>query len=71
MTQQNEKKFSLSVTIEEANIIFMGLDEVPQKFSRKVTDNLNQQLQAQIQQLQQPQGQVNQPPLAGITQKVN
>lgn len=69
--QQNEKKFTLSVTVEEANIIFMGLDEVPQKYSRKVTDSLNQQLQAQVQQAQQAQGLVNQPPLAGITQKVN
>jgi len=69
--QQNERKLNLSVTIDEMNVIFMGLDEVPQKYSRKVTDTLNQQIQAQIQQAQQAQGLVNQPPLAGITQKVN
>ena len=68
MTQQTERKFNLSVSIDELNVIFMGLDEVAQKFSRKVTDNLNQQIQAQI---QQAQGLVNQPPLAGITQKIN
>lgn len=68
--QQNEQKINLSVTIDELNIIFGGLEEVPHKFSRKVIDNLSQQAQAQVKQ-SQPQGQINQPPLAGITQKIN
>jgi hypothetical protein len=66
--QQNEKRFTLNVTAEELNILFMGLDELPQKYSRKLTDNLMQQVQPQAQPVQ---GQVNQPPLAGITQKIN
>lgn len=68
--QQNEQKVNLTVTIEELNIIFGGLEEVPHKFSRKVIDNLSQQAQSQLNQ-GQPQGQINQPPLAGITQKIN
>ncbi len=66
--QQNEKRFTLNVTAEELNILFMGLDELPQKYSRKLTDSLMQQVQPQA---QPAQGQVNQPPLAGITQKIN
>ncbi len=68
--QQNEQKINLSVTLDELNIIFGGLEEVPHKFSRKVIDSLSQQAQSQLQQ-GQPQGQINQPPLAGITQKIN
>ena len=68
--QQNEQRINLSVTIDELNIIFGGLEEVPHKYSRKVIDSLSQQAQGQVQQ-GQPQGQVNQPPLAGITQKIN
>jgi len=68
--QQNEQKINLSVTIEELNVIFAGLEEVPHKYSRKVIDSLSQQAQSQVKQ-SQSQGQINQPPLAGITQKIN
>jgi len=53
---KNDTKINLSVTIEELNIIFGGLEEVPHKFSRKVIDSLSQQAQPQVNAQQGPTG---------------
>jgi hypothetical protein len=45
-----EKEITLTLTVNETNIILGALDELPHKLSRKVVDKVIEQAQAQLKQ---------------------
>lgn len=49
MNNQNEKTLDIKVTATEFNTIIAGLEELPHRVSRRIIDNLAQQMQIQMQ----------------------
>lgn len=46
---QSEQKVTLTLTVNQINVIIAGLDELPHKFSRKLLDEIQQQAMPQLQ----------------------
>jgi hypothetical protein len=46
---QSEQKVTLTLTVNQINVIIAGLDELPHKFSRKLLDEIQQQAVPQLQ----------------------
>lgn len=49
-----EKKISLEFTVDDVNILFKALDELPHKIARRVVDYILSESQKQLQPKEQP-----------------
>lgn len=52
MTQQQQQKYTFHFTLQECEVIFAGLGEIPTKLGKPLMDYMQQQYTQQVQQQQ-------------------